>query len=98
MTKQLKSVTARPVPAPARMRPAGRKAKSAIAAAKALAQRARVRFGSAAAAALATLAQVSAMLWSSTLPSAALRRYFMSQMCSEMRGRAVGMLRVTGWA
>ena len=31
MTKQLKSVTLRPVPAPARMRPAGRKPKSAIA-------------------------------------------------------------------
>ena len=86
MTKQLKRVTARPVPAPARMRPAGRKAKSAIAAANSLAQRARRRFGSAAAAALATRAQVSAMLWSSALPSAALRRYFMSQMCSEIAG------------
>ncbi len=62
ITKQLKSVTARPVPAPARMRPAGRKAKSAIASRNALAQRARPRLGSAAAAAFATRAQVSSML------------------------------------
>jgi hypothetical protein len=34
------------------------------------------------------------MAWSSALPSADLRRYFMSQMCSEMRGRGVDILRV----
>ena len=92
MTKQLKRVTPRPVPAPARMRPAGRNAKSANAAANSLAQRARTRFGSAPAAALATRAQVSAMPWSSGVPSAALRRYFMSQICSEMRGRGASVL------
>jgi hypothetical protein len=95
ITKQLKSVTARPVPAPARMRPAGRKAKSAIASAKRRAQRSRARFGSAAAAARATLAQVSAMVRSSGEPSAALRRYFMSQICSEIRGRGEGCTLMT---
>ena len=54
-----------------------------------LVQRARSRFGSVPAAALATRAQVSAMLRSSGVPSAALRRYFISQICSEMRGRDV---------
>ncbi len=101
MTKQLKRVTPRPVPAPARMRPAGRKAKSAIASLNAFSQRARPRLGSAAAAAFATRAQVSSMVRSSTLPSAAFSRYFMSQICWEMAGMAVAELRIathgTGW-
>ncbi len=91
ITKQLKSVTARPVPAPARMRPAGRKAKSAMASAKRSAHCARARLGSAAAAACATRLHVSAMVLSTGDPSAALRRYFVSQICSEIRGQGVDM-------
>ena len=65
-------MTPRPVPAPARMRPAGRNAKPSIASRNALAQRPRARLGSAAAAAFATLSQVSAMLRSDGVPSARL--------------------------
>ena len=94
ITKQLKSVTSRPVPAPARMRPAGRKAKSAMASAKAFSQRLRARLGSAAATAAATRVQVSSRVRSTTLPSAALRRYFMSQICWEIPGRGGGSRRM----
>ena len=95
ITKQLKSVTPRPVPAPARMRPAGRKAKSTMASANRPAQRSRARLGSAAATARATLSQVSAMTRSTGDPSAALRRYFMSQICSEIRGQGAGGVRIS---
>ena len=49
ITKQLKRVTERPAPAPARMRPAGRKAKSAIAVGERLGPARAAASGSAAA-------------------------------------------------
>ncbi len=73
------------------MRPAGRKAKSAIASLKALAQRARARLGSASATAFATRSQVSASTRSTGEPSAAVRRYFISQMCWERAGSGSGL-------
>ena len=91
ITKQLNRVTERPAPAPARMRPAGRKAKSAMASLKALAQRARRRFGSAAATACATLSHVSASVRSTGAPSGPVRRYFISQICWEILGRGTGV-------
>src|SRR6185312_4600805 len=84
MTKQLKRVTARPVPAPARMRPAGRNLCPARAAAKSCARRLRCSGFSAAASASATRAQLVATSWSMGVPSAALKRYFMSQIWLEI--------------
>src|SRR4051812_23850203 len=84
ITKQLKSVTARSVPAPARMRPAGRKQCPASASANSAAHLSRCSGDSACAAACATRANVSCGSRSSGVPSGAFRRYFMSQIWREM--------------
>ncbi len=79
MTKQLNSVTARPVPAPARMRPAGRKRYPARASAKASACSRRHSGFSAWLAAKATRPQLSTTSPSIGVPSGCRKRYFMSQ-------------------
>ena len=89
MTKQLNRVTLRPVPAPARMRPAGRNLKSSIASKNRPAHSSGSFSGAASAA--ATRRQVSEMVLSNTSPSAPLWRYFMSQICCEMA--ATGCIR-----
>jgi hypothetical protein len=81
MTKQLNSVTVRPVPEPAMIRPAGRNSKFSKASAKRSSHVAGSRSG--AASAFATRRQVSAMALSTGAPLASLRRYFMSQICWE---------------
>ena len=92
MTKQLNSVTERPVPAPAMIRPAGRKRKSSSAAWK----RPSHLAGSASteARSRATRRHVSSTVASSGVPSAARSRYFMSQICSAM-GAAKRFIRET---
>ena len=79
MTKQLKSVTLRPAAAPATSRPAGRNLKPSIAAPNRPAQSSASRSG--AAKAVATRRHVSSMVLSRAVPSGALSRYFMSQIC-----------------
>ena len=85
-TKQLNSVTSRPVPAPARMRPAGRKPRSAMASWKRCAQRSRTRLPpfSGAAAARATRQNVSSAVASMGVPSSPLKRYLRSQISAEI--------------
>ncbi len=78
MTKQLNRVTARSVPAPAMIRPAGRNRKSASASMKRFSQADRP-LGSAAAIARATRCQLSSMVLSTGAPPAFFSRYFMSQ-------------------
>ncbi len=99
MTKQLNSVTRRPLPAPAMIRPAGMKRKSAIAARK----RASHSAGSASgcASAFATRRQVSAISRSTGVPSACRSRYFCSQMNVAMGASvsgATGRLAADGWS
>src|SRR4051812_18464266 len=79
MTKQLKSVTERPVPAPARIRPAGSKRWSLSASANVEDHSLRFSCASASAAARATRVQLSSTVRSMGVPSGALSRYFMSQ-------------------
>src|SRR6202789_33520 len=79
ITKQLNSVTDRDVPAPARMRPAGRNLWPASAPANSSAHSRRRAGASALAAASATRAKLSATLRSTGVPSGCLSRYFMSQ-------------------
>ncbi len=81
MTKQLKRVTARSVPAPARTRPAGMNRKSSTASRNRASQVERVSGASAAAMALATRWAVAAKL-SSPEPSSVLNRYFEVQISS----------------
>ena len=80
ITKQLKSVTERSVPAPAKMRPAGRYLKSS----SALKNVSSHCFGlsSTAANARATRRQLSSTVASIAAPCASLKRYFISQICS----------------
>ncbi len=96
MTKQLKSVTSRLLPAPAWMRPAGRKAKSPSAS-----KNRRRHFSTAvlppsarsgSASAPAMRRQLSSIVASSGVPSSSFRRYFMSQICWA-RGESSGMPR-----
>ena len=82
MTKQLNSVTRRPEPAPARMRPAGRNLRSPINPSKACAQRSRKASGSACATARATRPSECAGL------SSPGRRYFIAQMSRAMGSRS----------
>ena len=82
MTKQLNRVTERPVPAPTRMRPAGRNWKSLRMSWKRPAQRAGSDSGSARA--VATRRQVSATLLSTGSPSAVRKRYLRSHICCEI--------------
>ena len=87
MTKQLKRVTARSLPAPARMRPAGRKPKSAIASWKRAAHGARSPPSSGTAAARATRQNVSPSVPSIGRPPTSRRRYLRSQISSEIGAR-----------
>ena len=82
MTKQLNRVTLRPLPAPEKIRPPGRKRKSSMASRNRGSQAAGSVSG--AARARATRRQVSETVLSTGSPSAALRRYFMSQICWEI--------------
>ncbi len=77
MTKQLKSVTLRPVPAPAITRPAGRNLNPDSASWKRLAHSSGSRSGTASA--RATRHQVASRSASAS-PEASRKRYFMSQM------------------
>ena len=89
MTKQLKSVTPRAVPAPARMRPAGMNAKPVMASKKRRSQALRLARGSAEAAAAATLARVSSTDRSAWPPGGS-KRYLASQICRETGTNMVG--------
>ena len=86
MTKQLNSVTVRPVPAPAITRPAGRNLKPCSASWKRLAQVSGSRSG--AASARATRHHVASRS-ASPLPEASRNRYFMSQMRWEIGAQSI---------
>src|SRR5690606_5807325 len=85
ITKQLKSVVRRPVPAPARMRPAGRNLKP-VTASRNAASCSPLR--SACATAAATLRHVSA-IDASADPSGRTCRYFVDQMCRESSSSSI---------
>src|SRR5580692_6377991 len=91
MTKQLNSVTLRPVPAPARMRPAGMKPPPESAALNVAFHCARASGASAEAAALATRMKVSATSRSTGVPSADFSRYFTSQIWREISNKALSL-------
>src|SRR5262245_32870711 len=88
MTKQLNRVTRRPVPAPARIRPAGRKRWFSMTAWNSCSQKARRSGSSAAASARATRCQVAAIDASSGAPPSDLRRYLRSQISCEIGSAA----------
>ena len=86
MTKQLKSVTARPVPAPAMTRPAGRNLKPDKASWKRPAQSSGSRSG--AASARATRHHVASRS-ASACPDGSRKRYFMSQIRWEIGAHSI---------
>src|SRR3989344_8219412 len=94
MTKQLNRVTFRPVPAPARMRPAGKNWKSVRAASKRSRQRARALGASASATAAATRVHVCPIV--SSPPPSDGRKLYLPRQISAARGLANAMLSSSG--
>jgi len=94
ITKQLNNVTRRPVPAPAKIRPAGRKRKSS----SAWENRTSHRSGSfsGAASARATRRQLSSIVTSIGVPSWAFIRYLASQICREIGAILIAMPAASG--
>jgi hypothetical protein len=97
-TKQLNSVTVRPVPAPARMRPAGRKPKSANASWNVRAHFSCTRFPpfSTLAAARATRQKVSSRLASAAISAEPEKRYLRAQISREIGARNGADVSVSG--
>ncbi len=94
ITKQLNNVTRRPVPAPATIRPAGRKRKSSSAWENRTSHCSRSFSG--ATSARATRRQLSSIVTSIGVPSCAFSRYLASQICREIGAILIAMPAASG--